>query len=502
MIIKKIKRFRKKFKRLYFTMLKNYILFNVFTTVIMFVSAIIISILMGDFRININNKKVSNENNWTHYRAIRVVKSDYRKIDTKDVFKSGGWVEILNQNYKIIYVKGRKLDKIKKYSLSFIINNIDNNYMASLKKKGYVYSVVSFKPYNDLRKTYYCVVKYPANNVDVSLYFFKTKGVRQTSLTRRQKVVQEILSPVIIICLFVISILVYSLFTSKKMIKPLKKILEGIEKFKKDDYSARIEFDAENEFAMIKDSFNEMAQKIQNSKKEREEQERQKQQLLVDISHDLKTPITSIQGYSKALWDDIVQNKEKEKRYLEIIYKKSERTVYLIDRLHELTKLQNEMYTLDVKRGDFVEFVREVIASEYGEIVDNGFNLEMEIPEYEIFYDFDRKEMSRVILNIIGNAIKYNPKGVTIKVCIENSNKGITLAIQNDGIEIPQDLKETIFEPFTRGDKARKTTGGTGLGLSISKMIVEKHGGSIEICSEEGFKTVFKIILPFINRSK
>jgi hypothetical protein len=142
---------------------------DVFMIIVMIVYIISIGIIGGT--IHVRSDKKHTNNNFSYYRATRVVKSDYKIINTIEEFKANGWVEILDQNYKIIYVKGRKLDKIKKYSLTFIINNIDNNYMASLKKKGYVYSVVSFKPYNDLRKTYYCVVKYPANNVDVSLYF-------------------------------------------------------------------------------------------------------------------------------------------------------------------------------------------------------------------------------------------------------------------------------------------------------------------------------------------
>lgn len=481
MILKRIKKVRNKFKRLYLTMIKNYILFCI---LMMFV------LIAYTFLINGIASKIYSYtgSNITHYRAVRVVKSDYRKIDIKDIKSSEGWVEILNEKGRIIYVKGEKKDKIEKYSLNFLINKVDNNYTT---KKGYFYSFVAFHPYNNYKKNYYCVVKIPRERAYMALSF-----TRKASHTPKWRTTNFIFSCAVTALLFIllfISLLIYSSVTSKKIIRPLNNILKGIEQFKKQDYSVRLKFDAENEFAMIRDSFNEMAEHIENSKAEREKNERQKQQLLVDISHDLKTPITSIQGYSRALYDGVVEDEAKKARYLKIIYDKSQRVTLLIDDLHEFTKLENSMYVLHKEKADFAEFIRELVAGEYDSIEGKCFELDLDVPEYEIIYDFDSKEMSRAVLNIIANAVKYNPAGTKLNINLLEENNYIVLKIADNGVGISEELRENIFEPFTRGDVSRRTTGGTGLGLSITRKIIEKHGGSILLYSDLEYATVFEI---------
>jgi signal transduction histidine kinase len=109
---------------------------------------------------------------------------------------------------------------------------------------------------------------------------------------------------------------------------------------------------------------------------------------------------------------------------------------------------------------------------------------------------FDKKEIERVIFNLISNAIKYNAKGTHLKISLNLDEERVNIEFADDGIGIPEELGDSIFNPFVRGDKARKSDGGTGLGLAIAKKIIEKHGGKLKLHRNIGnYKTIFSIYL-------
>ncbi|EET85491.1 histidine kinase [Clostridium carboxidivorans P7] len=184
---------------------------------------------------------------------------------------------------------------------------------------------------------------------------------------------------------------------------------------------------------------------------------------------------------------------KKIKQYLNTIYNKSKRTVSLIENLHEFTKLDNSGFLINKENWDFCEFIRQIVSEYYNEFEEKGFEIEINLPENEIMYEFDKVEMERAISNIISNVLKYNKIGTKAKIELTCDNYEIQLIIADDGIGIDEGLKENIFEPFVRGDKSRYTKGGTGLGLSIANRIVQKHGGSLTIESCKEYKTVFKL---------
>jgi len=422
-----------------------------------------------------------------YFKASKIVKADYKNIDAAKISSLGGWVEILDSDKNLIYVIGNKKDTIKNYSEEELIYVLNESYNKLKNKEEYYYSIANFKVGE---KKHYCIVKVPAKVMEINV------DIKPTDEKYIEKLaIKMVGSFIIVILLIFFAVFFHAFLTSRKIVKPLKKILEGIKKMTKGDYSTRINFKADNEFAEIKDAFNFMAEKIETSERERERVEKLKKQLLVDISHDLKTPATSIQGYSKALYDGVVVEDEKQKRYLKIIYDKSERVTALIDNLHELTKLDNDRYAIYKEKQDFCEFIREILAGFYKEIEDKSFELEVEIPEDEIIYEFDKTEMARAVSNIITNSLKYNPNETKMKIELKYNENIIELIIADDGIGIDEELKKQIFEPFTRGDASRRSSGGTGLGLSIAKKIVEKHGGRLKLNEGLGYKTEFKIEL-------
>ena len=218
--------------------------------------------------------------------------------------------------------------------------------------------------------------------------------------------------------------------------------------------------------------------------------ERKRNLLLSDIAHDIKTPITTICGYSKALAEGMVQE-EKQQTYLDTIYTKSLRRDELVTLLFEYVKLGSEGYVLNRQPADLAELLRENVAVLYEEFEDKEMELLLDIPEQPVMYEMDRLQMGRVISNLLTNALRYGREGGRVLVRLQEE----VITVADDGEQIDPEFAEHIFEPFARGDKARTTNGGTGLGLGIASQIVKMHGGRLELdCqAEEGYTKAFRI---------
>lgn len=237
---------------------------------------------------------------------------------------------------------------------------------------------------------------------------------------------------------------------------------------------------------------------VQRMRQEREAMnrayERQRNLMLSDIAHDLRTPITTIAGYSKALNDGMVTDEEKKREYLEAIENKSERMSDLITLLFDYVKLGSEGFTLKKERINICELIRENAALLYSDVEEKDMELEVEIPEEPYMVEADPLQVSRVITNIITNAIRHNESKTIIKIeCLDNVDS-IQMIISDDGTPIPASIVEHIFEPFAVGDRSRRTKGGSGLGLSIAKKIVDMHGWELEFYQNlNGYKKAFII---------
>lgn len=220
--------------------------------------------------------------------------------------------------------------------------------------------------------------------------------------------------------------------------------------------------------------------------------DRERNLLLSDIAHDIKTPITTLCSYSKALSDDLVQG-EKRREYLDAIYSKSMRMDELITLLFEYVKMDSGGFILHREECDLGELLRECTAAMYADFEDHDITLRAQIPETPILCSVDKIQMIRAVTNLLTNAVRYGRKGGTVLVKLAE----YTITVADDGIEIDEELAEHIFEPFSRGDKARSTSGGSGLGLSIASRIIEMHGGELKLNRDygHGYTKAFLIIL-------
>lgn len=219
--------------------------------------------------------------------------------------------------------------------------------------------------------------------------------------------------------------------------------------------------------------------------------------LLSDIAHDIKTPITTLCSYSKALSDDLVQG-EKRQEYLDAIYNKSMRMNELITLLFEYVKMDSTGFELHREGCDLGELLRECTAALYADFEDSEIELRVEIPETPTTYNADKIQMIRAVTNLLTNALRYGREGGKVLVRLAE----YTITVADDGTEIDEELAEHIFEPFSRGDKARSTNGGSGLGLSIAAKIVKMHGGKLQLDRDygHGYTKAFCIILNAEDR--
>lgn len=156
----------------------------------------------------------------------------------------------------------------------------------------------------------------------------------------------------------------------------------------------------------------------------------------------------------------------------------------LITLLFEYVKMDSDGFSLHKEKADLGELLRENIALLYSDFEENDIELEIDIPEQVFPYEMDKVQFGRAITNVLTNAVRYNEKGTKVRVSLHEDYQ---LCIADNGTPIEDELAEHIFEPFSRGDRTRSTSGGSGLGLSISSKIIEMHGGELRLerqCSD------------------
>lgn len=286
--------------------------------------------------------------------------------------------------------------------------------------------------------------------------------------------------------LYIIQIIGFGFWLRVKLKKPLYLLNDailGIAEGKRDV----MEYRGPVEFAEIVDSYNQMSIRLRESEEQQQHLEFEKNKMLADISHDLKTPVTVIQGYAKAVADGMVP-KDREKYYLEVIAKKAELMTELIESFHEYSKMEHPDFSFTMERTDVCEFLRKYLAEKYQELELANVKMEINIPEKPYYINADTAMLRRIFENLIGNSMKYNTQGVSISVelTVSNDNKYTEIRFSDNGTGIPVHIRDHIFEPFITGNEARTAGTGSGLGLALVKKIVDGHNGSIRLEENKG----------------
>ena len=292
-------------------------------------------------------------------------------------------------------------------------------------------------------------------------------------------------------------LLVFTLFVNKK-VKYIKFLSSEVKVIKDEDFGKTIEVRGQDELAELCSSINNMSlelrEKIDNEKKI----EQNKNELITNVSHDLRTPLTSILGYVDLLKQNGFEDKDKFVEYISIIDERSKSLNTLINELFEYTKLNSHDIKLNYSTVEICSLV-EQLSGEYSLIFKKeGLELISEIPEEDIFVDIDIQMIVRALENLLINAKKYSVRNSQVLVKLLQESNDIVISVENKVENISQDDLDNLFERFYKVDKARKTGDSTGLGLSIVKRVVELHKGLVKAELINGV-IKFKIILLVQN---
>ena len=210
------------------------------------------------------------------------------------------------------------------------------------------------------------------------------------------------------------------------------------------------------------------------------EDARQKTSFVAAVSHELKTPLTSIRMYAELLLSKRVSNPEKQQTYLEVMVAESERLTRLINNVLDFGKLEQGRKQYRISEFDMRQFLQECIRTNQVRLKKAGFELITHVPDQKFPVKTDRDAMAQVFLNLVDNAIKYAGSGQFLKIILDKTSRDVQIEIQDDGPGIPPNLREKIFDKFFRADNSLTTSKpGSGLGLSITRHMLRDLGGDI-----------------------
>jgi len=349
---------------------------------------------------------------------------------------------------------------------------------------------------------------------------------------------------ILYICAILTFIWIFAYLLKQKVMEPINRLTTGLRKITSGDRTARLTGQINVEFEEMQDAFNYMAGQLEEAENAKEAYERERSMIFSNISHDLKTPISTIAGYAGALSDGLVTDEKKKAEYLSAIRAKALHMNELVELLFEYSRLDNPGYEIRREKLELTELLRSVIATMYGEFENQSITLDIDLPDESVGITGDRLELSRAVTNLLNNAILHNGPGRHVRICLaringtpeENAaetNGTVTVAgavpmagvvpmagaralvsnvpnagagspvscweiqISDDGDAIPEELASRLFTPFVVGDESRSTRGGSGLGLAITRKIIERHGGcAILRQGPEGYTKSFAILLP------
>lgn len=281
----------------------------------------------------------------------------------------------------------------------------------------------------------------------------------------------------------------------EKSLRYITKISDAMQNISEGDLNVTVEVEGDDEFSSMAANLNKMAEDLKELMDKERESERTKNELITNVAHDLRTPLTSIIGYLELLSGDVKLEPEIQKKYINIAYVKTKRLEKLIEDLFGFTKLNHGKITMHVSQVDVVKLLSQLLEESYPSFVDKNLSYELQSNVPVKVITADGNLLARLFDNLINNAIKYGADGKRVLVKLHADDEIVTVQVINYGYVIPADELPLIFNKFYRVEQSRSTnTGGTGLGLAISKNIVDMHGGTITVTSDLS-GTVFTVKL-------
>ncbi len=276
-------------------------------------------------------------------------------------------------------------------------------------------------------------------------------------------------------------------FLSRRISAPVKALTLAARQLGHGDLSQRVQFRDKSELGELAQAFNSMAENLERS-------ERLRRNMIADIAHELRTPLSNLKGYLEAMHDGMVNPDPGAIRLLD---EETGQLSRLVDDLQELSLAEAGELKLECQKENIIKLLKQIADMKQSQAAAKGITLSADLPKKLPPVNIDSRRISQVLLNLIDNAITHTPQGGIITVTAKRLDNWIEIGVDDTGEGIPAEHLPNIFERFYRIDKSRtRATGGTGLGLAIARSLVEAHGGKIEARSEEGKGSFFSFTIP------
>ena len=456
-------------------------------------SIAIVAVLVVLINISMIYLLVDNKNDFNKYSTDKGIASFVRGFekyidlgeDDKLYINSDGknlideskcWVQVLDENNNEVYSYNKPSEIKDKHTPIDIINGY--KYAGGLGDTSQI--LAGYKEIDNVVYTY--LIGYPSNIIK------KYVLITDTGTMNRDIKYGTML---VVMVDFVIAIIIGYIF-SKSITKPVKNIIDGVDNLYKGNY----EFYSKEKgiYKNVFKKLNSLSYKLEDNEVERKKIDKMRNEWIANISHDIKTPLSSIKGYAEFLEQDYDFSNEDIKAYAEIINNKSDYIKELVDDLNLSMKLKNNKSILKKEKVNIVSLVKNSVIDILNDSKYNEVDIRFECSEDKIFIDIDKVLMQRVLNNLIYNALVHNDENISIVISVYKSDNTY-ITISDNGKGISESDLENIFDRYYRGTNTGEVHKGSGLGMSIAKEIVNAHGGDIKISSTLGKGTDIKIIL-------
>jgi signal transduction histidine kinase len=286
-------------------------------------------------------------------------------------------------------------------------------------------------------------------------------------------------------------------FLSRSITLPIRQMKDTAEQIAKGEFARRVRIKGKDELGELGKSLNAMADELQRKIENLDRMDRIRTDFVANVSHELKTPLTLIKGYIETLEDRAMDDKDQSARFVSIIKEHSDRLGNIVDDLLSLSELESSKDPVHRTEFDLKKLIDDISLGFGHALAEKKQTLSVSSQGTDLRIKADHNKIEQLFVNLIDNAIKYTKESGRIELSLLEQNQAVRVTVQDNGIGIPREDIDRVFERFYRVDKARsRRLGGTGLGLSIAKHIVLAHNGKITLESELNEGTKVFVTLP------
>lgn len=450
------------------------------SNIIMIVIPVIITLLIGVICLGAvyitlhNSNGFGFENSGEFYNTSQAVSSKMYEVfehgseDTKSRLEAIGNIIDKNTTFVQVFENGQDFYKAGNENIA------DKTLISSAKSIGNN-AFVS----NEKHELYYYSEK--SGNSTYELYLFSNNNHQDNTKVKNVFILSVLIVSVAIIFSITFTNKFLTRFVFKKIEEPIDILSKGVNEIASGNLDYRLNYSKNDEFLPVCIAFNDMAGRLKKSVELTQKNEENRKELLLDISHDLRSPLTSIQAYVEGLIDGVADSPQMRDKYLQTIKRKTIDIEKMVSSLFAYSKLDMEEFTLNNEKINLTEFLTKTIDSVKDEYADKGLNIQLNTSE-DIKIIADKELLIRIESNILDNSLKYKSKEIgNSKITVSREGDFAKIEFADDGIGVDDDSLDKLFEVFYRTDKARSNTGsGSGIGLAFVKKAVTSMGGKVK----------------------